>query len=143
MSSGDFSITFKGRHDRAPLIGGIFSWLRDVKLAAADGSGVVEDRENFIHSSDWSRFIDEEVLARLGSASVWDPEDLIDCILSGEYLLISLQLSDDQTGILRYAPSAFPFGGTDALKGFLTLYGYSVTGDSFWDEYSHATNGTA
>lgn len=143
MSSGDFSITFKGQHDRAPLIRGFFAWLRDIKLAATDGTGAVEGRETFINSSEWTRFIDEEVFARLGSASVWDPEDVIDCVLSGEYLLISLQLSDDQTGILRYDPSAFPFGGTDALKGFLTLYGYTVTGDSFWDEYKHAANGAA
>lgn len=142
MSSDDFAITFQGRHDPAHLICEFFAWLRNIKLAVPDGSGSVEDRERFTRSSYWVGFIDEEVLSRLGSNDVWDPEDVIDCILSGEYLLVSLELSEDHRGILRYDPNAFPFGGTDALKGFITLYGYTVTGDSFSDGYNHAVSGT-
>ncbi|RYD85085.1 MAG: hypothetical protein EOP84_03575 [Verrucomicrobiaceae bacterium] len=135
MSANDFVITFEAPHGCNPLIRGFFMWLRGIKHQMSNDAGSVEERESFIRSPEWTKFINEEVISRLGTEGAWDPEDLIDCILSGEYLLVSLDFSDNQTGTLCYDPKAFPFGGTDALKGFVGLYGYTVTRDSFWDGY--------
>jgi hypothetical protein len=131
MSADDFTITFQGRHDRAPLIEAFFSWLKGIKLSANDNAGVVEDRKEILEALEWLKFVDEGMLARIGNSGIWDPEDVIDCMLSGEYRLVSLELSDDQTGVLRYDPHAFPFGGVDPLKAFLVLHGYEITGSSF------------
>ncbi|MEQ8210267.1 MAG: hypothetical protein RH917_10590 [Lacipirellulaceae bacterium] len=126
----DFRIEFTGPAERFPCLARVFSRLQEVKTdnpALEDGQ-----RHELVDNPAWLDLLDETAVELLTSEISWPLEDILDCLLAGEYELVSLSYTEG-AGKLVYDPWSFPFGGTDPLKGMLESFGFEVQIDSFYD----------
>lgn len=85
----------------------------------------------------WIDLLDSEAFEKATECDSWGLEDILSCVLNGEYWLVNLTF-DDQAGRLVYDPWAFPFGGTDPLKALVRMFGYEISRDSFWDGFAES-----
>jgi hypothetical protein len=130
----DEYIGFTGPPELVPVLKRFLEEVARTKQASPEGV-VVEDRVPVIQDGKWIDLLPETVIERLVAPETWDLEDILDCLLTGEYELTGVELADGE-GRLLYEPLAFPFGGTDPLKATLEAFGFSVTEDSFHDGFA-------
>lgn len=128
---------YKSQSELDPLISFV-GYLRQTKAAHSGGTMIVESEEieRIIADSAWMDLLDVGTIDRLARDETWDIEDILDCVLSGEYELFDVKPLDSGTAILEYDPLAFPFGGTDPLKALIEAFGFVVTRDSFHDGFA-------
>ena len=122
-----FSITFSGSPDRFPILKRVFDRIREVKpqCIGFDARGAVID------DPAWIDLLDDASITKMSEPDAWQLEDILDCMLTGEYDLLSVTFSD--IGRLEYDPHSFPFGGTDSMRALIESFGFSVTHDSCYD----------
>ena len=122
-------IAFTGSPDRFPILKRVFDRIRDVKPQC---NGLDFDaRGTVIDDPAWVDLLDDASIAKMSEPDAWQLEDILDCMLTGEYDLLSVTFSD--AGRLEYDPHSFPFGGTDPMRALLESFGFSVTHDSCYD----------
>ena len=124
-----FSITFSGSPDRFPILKRVFDRIHEVKPQCIgfdfDARGAVID------DPAWIDLLDDASITKMSEPDAWQLEDILDCMLTGEYDLLSVTFSD--IGRLEYDPHSFPFGGTDSMRALIESFGFSVTHDSCYD----------
>ena len=134
----DFYIAFAGPASRFAALSAFFERLASKKTALSASTDACAAIETIIREPAWIDLLDAEAFQKV-TGDGWDLESMFDCILNGEYTLVSL-FFDGQAGRLVYDPWAYPFGGTDPLKALVTTFGFDVTRDSFHDGYAEWVN---
>jgi hypothetical protein len=130
-----FYIAFEGPTERAAMLRRIVEELASEKAAHSDGSMIVDECELIIADPKWLDFLDPSALNLLTDANHWPLEDILECILRGEYELLGVEFADN-CGRLLYNPFSFPFGGTDSIKAIVEVFGLRVIRDSFHDGFA-------
>jgi len=124
-----FFIAFSGSPDRFPILMRVFDRIREVKPQCVDLD--FDARGAVIDDPAWIDLLDDASIATMSGPDAWQLEDILDCMLTGEYDLLSVSFSD--AGRLEYDPHAFPFGGTDPIRALIESFGFTVTHDSCYD----------
>jgi hypothetical protein len=135
IPSEEFFIAFAGSAKQFALLSKFFSRLSGEKARLAEAEMVTEHVEQIVQDPTWIDLLDADAIDRLSRDNAWSLEDVLECILLGEYALISVS-HDGSTGRLIYSPWSFPFGGTDSLKALVQTFGMQVTRDSFHDGFT-------
>jgi hypothetical protein len=60
----------------------------------------------------------------------WDFESMVDCLMNGEYELVSCSLWTSDRGVLEFSPFAFPYGGTGCMKALVEAFDFEVIGEN-------------
>jgi hypothetical protein len=81
----------------------------------------------------WNRFWFSTPLPRRHSAEMptppWHFGSMLEAILeNGEYDLVGVRRLNDREAILEFAPHAYPYGGTGALRALVRALGHRVIG---------------
>src|SRR5262245_33489396 len=108
MRTKPFYIDFDGPAERVPALARFLSQLAAEKAANADGSMIVEDCEPIIADGKWLDLLDPATLRRMTDGRHWGLEDILLCVLQGEYRLLGVEFADGR-GRLLYEPLAAPF----------------------------------
>jgi hypothetical protein len=137
--SEPFYIAFDGSPDQLPSLQ---RFLAEVKTVKGTGELSAEQVRRAVGDSKWIDLLDSATLQRLTDGKHWSLEDILDCLLKGEYELLGIEFADG-SGRLLYDPFSFPFGGTGPLKGLVQAFGYEVTRDSFHDGFAEWQSGRA
>ena len=124
-----FFITFTGPPERFPALKCFFDRISEIKPRWIGLDSVARDA--VINDAGWVDLLDDAALARVTQPDAWDLEDILDCILTGEYDLLAVTFSE--TGRLEYDPHSFPFGGTDPMRALIKSFGFTVSHDSCYD----------
>ena len=142
MSEEPFYIGFEGSAEQAAMLRRVVGELAAEKGAAADGSMIVAEVDEIVAAGKWIDLFDSAAIERLTAEEHWPLEDILECLLHGEYQLLDVEYANGQ-GRLLYDPLAFPFGGTDPMKALVEVCGLRVTRDSFHDGFTEwkATGG--
>lgn len=135
MSNEPFYIAFEGPTERAWLLTRFIEEVATEKAANSDRSMIVEDCQPIIDDPKWLDLLDPAAIEYLTDGDHWQLEDILECMLCGEYELLNVDFVDGR-GRLLYDPLAFPFDGTDAIKALVEVFGFRVTQDSFHDGYA-------
>jgi hypothetical protein len=135
MATDDFSITFTGTAARFAALSRFLNRLVSTKARIAEGAADPGTVEAVIRDAAWVDLLDDAANEKLTGANGWRLEDLLECVLRGEYLLVGVTF-DGREGRLVYDPWAYPFGGTDALIALVEVFGLEVTRDSFRDGFA-------
>ena len=135
MQNEPFYIAFEGAAEPAATLRRFVAEVAAQNVANSDGSMIVEDRERIITDPKWLDLFDAPAIARLTDGDHWGLEDILDCMMSGEYRLLDVEFAGG-FGRLLYDPLAFPFGSTDPIKALVEVCGLRVTRDSFHDGYA-------
>ncbi len=135
MQNAEFYIAFTGRPARFVVLSKFFDRLASVKKALDDGPTPAEVMKKAVSDNGWVDLLDDEAVEVLCSTNAWQLEDILDCVLHGEYNLDSVTF-DGQSGRLIYDPWSYPFGGTDPIKALIETFGLQVTRDSFHDGFA-------
>lgn len=120
------TLAFTGPPGRAHLLRGFYTWLDGIKRSRALSSGCVDDPEHLIRGGQWQVFLDDRLAAQLRFGHLWQPEEIVEGILRGQFQLEGLQIGQDGSGELRYRPVGEIPDGESALRALLKLYGYEV-----------------
>lgn len=139
MADSGFFIAFAGSQGRYAALSRAFDRLRAAKGQFADDSDVDAVAAAIAHEFAAVGGVDGSLITPVAPGE-WSLEDVVWCVLNGEYQLVSLTF-DGTSGRLVYDPAAFPFGGTDPIKALITLFGFEVTRDSFWDGFLESRHG--
>jgi hypothetical protein len=113
--------------------------LAATKSTMSEESISSEDLRSIVQDNAWIDLLDEHAIEVLSSNKGWRLEDVLDCILTGEYSLLYTTF-DGGNGRLVYDPWSFPFGGTDAMKALIRTFGLNVTRDSLHDGFDEWKN---
>ena len=124
-----FHIAFTGSPDRFPVLKRVFDRIREVKPQCVGLD--FEARGAVIDDPAWIDLLDDSSIAKMSEPDAWQLEDILDCMLTGEYDLLSVTFSD--TGRLEFDPHSFPFGGTDPIRALIESFGFIVSHDSCYD----------
>jgi hypothetical protein len=134
MAGEEFYIAFIGSADRFAALSRFFDRLVATKSAISE-TPTPDGVQTLVSDSAWIDSLDNQAIERLTREGAWALEDILDCVLQGEYTLVGVTF-DGRTGRLIYEPWAYPFGGTDALKALVETFGLEVSGDSFHDGFA-------
>jgi len=137
MANEDFYITFTGTADRFTAFARFFDRLASTKVAIEEEGpakkiGVLKTA---IRNPAWIDLLDDSAIEKLSGEDGWGLEDILECVLNGEYRLVRVDF-DGQSGRLVYDPWAYPFGGTDPLKALVQAFSLEVKRDAFWDGFA-------
>ncbi|QDU19850.1 hypothetical protein [Urbifossiella limnaea] len=132
MADADFYIAFEGTAARYAALARFFDGLQSAKTALERDAEA--DRDAVVRNPRWIDLLDADAIEAM-SGPEWSLEDLLDCILAGDYELVGLTF-DGRAGRLEYNPWGYPFGGTDPLKALVEAFGLEVTRDSFHDGFA-------
>lgn len=135
MKDEPFYIAFEGPAERAAMLHRFVTELAAEKAANSDRSMSVDECGRIIDNPKWLDLLDSVAIERLTDGQHWQLEDILECILYGEYHLLDIEFADGH-GRLLYDPLAFPFGGTDPIKALVEVFGFRVTWDSLHDGYA-------
>ena len=134
MASEQFYIAFSGTADRFAALSRFFDRLVATKSALSEA--VTPDGiQALVQDSAWIDSLDNQAIEKLTCEGAWALEDILDCVLQGEYTLVAVTF-DGGSGQLIYEPWAYPFGGTDALKALVKTFDLEVSRDSFHDGFA-------
>jgi hypothetical protein len=134
MTKGEFYIAFTGTADRVAALSRFFDRLVAAKSSMSDRPPTADELDALVRNSAWIDSLDRESIERLTAEGAWPLEDILECVLKGEYTLTAVTF-DGRAGRLVYDPWAYPFGGTDALKALVGTFGLEVARDSFHDGF--------
>ena len=134
MAGEEFYIAFIGSADRFAALSRFFDRLVATKSAISE-TPTPDGVQTLVSDSAWIDSLDNQAIERLTREGAWALEDILDCVLQGEYTLVGVTF-DGRSGRLIYEPWAYPFGGTDALKAPVETFGLEVWGDSFHDGFA-------
>lgn len=124
-----FFIAFPGPADYFPILECMFNRIRDVKPQCADLD--FDARGAVIDDPVWVDLLDDASIDAMSAPDAWALEDILDCMLTGEYALLSVTFSG--TGRVEYDPYSFPFGGADPIRALIATFGFIMTHDSCYD----------
>ncbi len=133
MINEPFYIAFEGSAERAAMLRRFVAELAAEKVAHAADSMIVDDCDRIVADPKWLDLLDSAAIERLTDGRCWPLEDILECLLRGEYELLEVEFVDGR-GRLRYDPPSFPFGGTDPIKALVAVFGLRVTRDSLYDD---------
>ena len=133
MTNADFYIAFEGTPARYAALARFFDRLRSAK-AAADSDAEM-DLDTVVGDPAWVDLLDADAIEAMCAPAGWRLEDLLECILGGDYELVGLTF-DGRAGRLVYYPRGYPFGGTGPLIGLVEAFGLEVTRNSYWDGFA-------
>jgi hypothetical protein len=139
MDNTEFYIAFTGPASRFPALSRFFDRLVAVKATMPEIPTEFATRDVLIRDPAWIDLLDSEAFENATRSDSWGLEDILDCVLNGEYLLVNLSF-DGHSGRLLYDPWAYPFGGTDPLKALVKMFGYEITRDSYWDGFAESAH---
>jgi hypothetical protein len=134
MREGSFYIAFEGTAADAQVLRRVVQRLASEKVSHSNGSMIVDDARKIITDPKWLDLFDAAAIERLTSRCHWQLEDILDCLLHGEYELLEVEYANGQ-GQLFYYPLAWPFGGTDPIKALVKVCGLRVVRDSFYERH--------
>ena len=135
MANKEFSVAFTGDFSRFAAFSRFFDRLAAAKAALREVPADPHAVEAILKDSTWVDLLDAGALEKVTSQGEWHLEDILECVLNGEYRLVTVTF-DGQMGRLVYDPWAYPFGGTDPLKALVRIFGFEIAGDSFWDGFA-------
>jgi hypothetical protein len=135
MKGEDFYIAFRGNKDRFEILSRFIDRLKSVKATLLNEESPDEAIRRSVLDNTWIDLLDSAAIERLSANGAWQLEDILECVLNGEYELVSVCL-DGQAGRLIYDPWSFPFGGTDPIKALIEAFGMEITRDSFHDGFN-------
>jgi len=154
MTDADFHIAFEGSPARYAVLDRFFDRLRAAKVAleaevekafeAEEAKAFDADAEDadfgacrraVVRDASWLDLLDASAIDAMTAPGRWSLEDLLDCLLAGDYELVGLTF-DGRRGRLVYEPCGYPFGGTSPLVGLVEAFGLAVTRDSFHDGFA-------
>jgi hypothetical protein len=131
----DFYIAFTGDVSRVSALSRFFDRLAATKAALLEAPPDPNAVEAIVKDSAWIDLLDVGAFEKLTGQEEWQLEDILQCVLNGEYHLVGVSF-DGRSGRLVYDPWAYPFGGTDPLKALVRVFGLEVVRDSFWDGFA-------
>ena len=134
MVGEEFYIAFIGSADRFAALSRFFDRLVATKSAISE-TPTSDGVQTLVSDSAWIDLLDNQAIEILTREGAWALEDILDCVLQGEYTLVGVTF-DGRSGRLIYEPWAYPFGGTDALKALVETFGLEVSRDSFHDGFA-------
>jgi len=134
MVGEEFYIAFIGSADRFAALSRFFDRLVATKSAISE-TPTSDGVQTLVSDSAWIDLLDNQAIEILTREGAWALEDILDCVLQGEYALVGVTF-DGRSGRLIYEPWAYPFGGTDALKALVETFGLEVSRDSFHDGFA-------
>src|SRR4051794_40073881 len=86
----DFFIAFQGAPSRFPSLLRFFERLKAVKESMTQIPVDSPDLEDQMRDPAWIDLLDSDAFEWITTSGEWGLEDLVDCVLNGEYLLQSL-----------------------------------------------------
>jgi len=134
MAGEEFYIAFIGTADRFAALSRFFDRLVSAKSAISE-TATPDGVQALVRDSAWIDSLDSQAIEKLTREGAWALEDILDCVLEGEYTLVAVTF-DGRSGRLIYEPWAYPFGGTDALKALVETFGLEVSRDSFHEGFA-------
>jgi hypothetical protein len=137
MENAEFYISFTGPASRFPVLSQFFDRLVAVKSKMPEIPAEFAETTVLILDPAWIDLLDSEAFDKVTTSDSWALEDILDCLLNGEYWLVNVTFSGE-TGRLVYDPWAYPFGGTAPLKAFVRMFGFEVSRDSFEDGFAES-----
>ena len=134
MAGEEFYIAFIGSADRFAALSRFFDRLVATKSAISE-TPTSDGVQTLVSDSAWIDLLDNQAIEMLTREGAWALEDILDCVLQGEYTFVAVTF-DGRSGRLIYEPWAYPFGGTDALKALVETFGLEVSRDSYHDGFA-------
>ena len=115
MVGEEFYVAFIGSADRFAALSRFFDRLVATKSAISE-TPTPDGVQTLVSDSAWIDSLDNQAIERLTREGAWALEDILDCVLQGEYTLVGVTF-DGRSGRLIYEPWAYPFGGHRRTEG--------------------------
>ena len=64
---------------------------------------------------------------------------MIDCLMNGEYELLSCRLLTSDIGVFVFLPYSLPYGGTECMKVFIEAFDFEIIGEENGTGYISST----
>lgn len=68
-------------------------------------------------------------------SKTWDFHSLVDCLHSGDYAVLGLELCGDSTAELQVFPYGYPYGGVGPLIALAEGFGFVILGVNEYGKY--------